>query len=216
MHTHLFLFGGGPPFTPNLRKRFAALTNGGPVVILYVPRTGKDWTSYASIYTKPLEEDGVSSFVHLPLSDAPTDEQLAQLKQCQGIIISGGETELYQRYLVATPIGDIIQSRFADGVPVAGFSAGALVSPERCVIPEIDQRDNQRLRLPGLALLKDAVVCVHYETWGEAAHLTQSFTEEATSRAFGLADESGIYLENQQLIETEGTDPVVLLRSPVV
>lgn len=78
MHTHLFLFGGGPPFTPNLRKRFAALTNDGPVAILYVPRPGKDWTSYASIYTEPLEEDGILSFVHLPLSDAPTDEQLAQ------------------------------------------------------------------------------------------------------------------------------------------
>jgi len=215
MPTHLFLFGGGPPFTPNLRTRFAALTNGGPVAILYVPRTGKDWTRYASIYMKPLQEDGISSFVHLPLSDVPTDGQLAQLKQCQGIIISGGETELYQQYLVGTPIGDIIQSRFADGVPVAGFSAGALVSPERCIIPEIDQRDNRRLRLPGLALLNDAVVCVHYETWGEAAHLVQSFTEETTSRAFGLADESGIYLRDQQLIETEGIDPVVLSRSPV-
>ncbi|WP_290783463.1 Type 1 glutamine amidotransferase-like domain-containing protein [Exiguobacterium sp. UBA6309] len=215
MRTHLFLFGGGPPFTPNLRKRFAALTNGGPVAILYVPRTGKDWVTYASIYTEALQEEGISSFVHLPLSDAPTDEQLAQLQQCQGIIISGGETELYQQYLVATPIGDIIQSHFVNGVPVAGFSAGALVSPERCVIPEIDQRDNRRLRLPGLALLKDAVVCVHYETWGEAAHLVKSFTEEGTSRAFGLADESGIYLRDQQLIETEGTDPVVLSRSPV-
>lgn len=100
-------------------------------------------------------------------------------------------------------------------MPVAGFSAGALVSPKRCLIPEIDQRDNQRLRLPGLALLKDAVVCVHYETWGEAAHLTQSFVEEGTTRAFGLADASGIYLEDQHLIETEGTDPVVLSRSPV-
>lgn len=196
MRTHLFLFGGGPPFTPNLRKRFAALTNGGPVAILYVPRTGKDWVTYASIYTEALQEEGISSFVHLPLSDAPTDEQLAQLQQCQGIIISGGETELYQQYLVATPIGDIIQSHFVNGVPVAGFSAGALVSPKRCVIPEIDQRDNRRLRLPGLALLKDAVVCVHYETWGEAPHLVKSFTEEGTSRAFGLADESGIYLRD--------------------
>jgi len=215
MHTHLFLFGGGPPFTPNLRTRFATLTNDGPVAILYVPRTGKDWTSYASIYTKLLEEDGILSFVHLPLSDAPTAEQLLQLKQCQGIIISGGETELYQRYLVDTEIGDIIQSRFANGVPVAGFSAGALVSPKRCLIPETDQRDNRRLRLPGLALLTDAVVCVHYETWGEAAHLVQSFTEESTDRAFGLADESGIYLRDQYLVETEGTDPVVLSRSPV-
>jgi len=215
MRTHLFLFGGNPPFTPNLQKRFAALTNGGPVAILYVPRTGKDWVTYASIYTEALQEEGISSFVHLPLSDAPTDEQLAQLQQCQGIIISGGETELYQQYLVATPIGDIIQSRFVNGVPIAGFSAGALVSPERCVIPEIDQRDNRRLRLPGLALLKDAVVCVHYETWGEAVHLVQSFTEEGTSRAFGLADASGIYLCDQYLIETEGTDPVVLSRSPV-
>ncbi len=215
MRTHLFLFGGGPPFTPNLRKRFTALTNGGPVAILYVPRTGKDWVTYASIYTEALQEEGISSFVLLPLSDAPTDEQLAQLQQCQGIIISGGETELYQQYLVATPIRDIIQSRFVNGVPVAGFSAGALVSPERCVIPEIDQRDNRRLRLPGLALLKDAVVCVHYETWGEASHLVKSFTEEGTSRAFGLADESGIYLRDQQLIETEGTDPVALSRSPV-
>ncbi|MEQ6389987.1 hypothetical protein RZN22_11740 [Bacillaceae bacterium S4-13-58] len=65
---HLFLFGGSPPFTYTLGKRFAdlALTSKGKVAILFLEREG--WERYMEKYTAVLEEYGVHDFVYLPLS----------------------------------------------------------------------------------------------------------------------------------------------------
>ncbi len=42
-----------------------------------------------------------------------------------GIIIGGGETELYHKYIVDTEVGIHIKNLYKEGIPVAGFSAGA-------------------------------------------------------------------------------------------
>lgn len=84
-----------------------------------------------------------------------------------GRIISGGETELYRQFIVDTMIGKQLVQMYQEGVPIVGFSAGALISPETCVIPPIDNRKNEHLFLKGLGLIKDYVVSVHFSRWDE-------------------------------------------------
>ncbi|AFS69445.1 Type 1 glutamine amidotransferase-like domain-containing protein [Exiguobacterium antarcticum] len=207
----LFLFGGGPPFTPSLCKTFVSCLNGtGPVALLYVPRPGSSWADYAPIYTDALAIFGITTFFHLPLSDSPTAEQLEQLAGSAGIIISGGETERYQQFIVETPIGALIQERFQHGVPVAGFSAGALLTPEECRIPAIDQRNGQALVLKGLGLLPDSVISVHYDTWQEETNLRQAFLSTSSTFGYGLPEQTGIHLKNGQLMQQEGPEAVLL------
>lgn len=213
INQQLFLFGGGPPFTSELCKTFVSCLNGtGPIALLYVPRLGSDWADYAPIYTDALTANGVTAFFHLPLSDSPTDEQLAELAASSGIVISGGETERYQQFIVGTPIGTLIQERFQHGVPVAGFSAGALLTPIECRIPAIDQRDGNALVLNGLGLLTDAVVSVHYDTWQEEANLRQAFRSTNSAFGYGLPERAGIHLKNNHLVQQEGPSPVLLQR----
>lgn len=212
MDQQLFLFGGGPPFTPMLCEQFVScLDQSGPVALLYVPRPDSSWADYAPIYTNALTANGATDFFHFPLSARPTSEQLEQLAGSAGIIISGGETERYQQFIVGTPIGAIIQERFQHGVPVAGFSAGALLTPDECRIPAIDQRNGQALVLKGLGLLADAVISVHYDTWQEETNLSEAFMTTASTFGYGLPEQSGIYLKNGQLMQQEGPE-VVLLR----
>lgn len=212
VNQHLFLFGGGPPFTPNLCQTFVSCLNGtGPVALLYVPRPGSSWSDYAPIYTEMLTAYGTTAFFHLPLSAKPTADQLEQLSTCAGIIISGGETERYQQFIVQTPIGAIIQDRFQHGVPVAGFSAGALLTPNECRIPAIDQRAGKALVLEGLGLM-DAVISVHYDTWQEETNLLQAFEATQSRFGYGLPEQAGIYLQDGQLIQQEGPEAVVLKR----
>ncbi|WP_026829449.1 Type 1 glutamine amidotransferase-like domain-containing protein [Exiguobacterium artemiae] len=207
----LFLFGGGPPFTPMLCQQFVScLGRSGPVALLYVPRPGSNWDDYAPIYTDALTTNGATDFFHFPLSARPTPEQLEQLAGSVGIIISGGETERYQQFIVGTPIGTIIQERFQHGVPVAGFSAGALLTPNECRIPAIDQRDGNALVLNGLGLLTDAVVSVHYDTWQEETNLYEAFSKTESTFGYGLPERSGIYLKNGRLMQQEGPEAVLL------
>lgn len=211
INQQLFLFGGGPPFTPGLCKTFVSCLNGtGPVALLYVPRPGSNWADYAPIYTDALTANGATDFFHFPLSARPTSAQLEQLAGSAGIIISGGETERYQQFIVDTPIGALIQERFQHGVPVAGFSAGALLTPNECRIPAIDQRNGQALVLQGLGLLADAVISVHYDTWQEETNLRQAFLSTSSTSGYGLPEGSGIYLKNGQLMQQEGPEAVLL------
>jgi len=209
----LFLFGGGPPFTSGLCKTFVSCLNGtGPIVLLYVPRPGSSWEEYAPIYTDALTANGATDFFHFPLSASPTPEQLKQLAGSAGIVISGGETERYQQFIVDTPIGTLIQERYQQGVPVAGFSAGTLLTPDECRIPAIDQRDGNALVLNGLGLLTDAVVSVHYDAWQEEANLRQAFRSTNSTFGYGLPERAGIHLKNNQLVQQEGPSPVLLQR----
>ncbi|MEH7381022.1 Type 1 glutamine amidotransferase-like domain-containing protein [Bacillus sp. JJ1533] len=204
--THLFLFGGGPPFNDKLGKRFADLAGSkvARIAILFLERPG--WQEYRPSYTQVLGNCDVQDFYYFALSETPTQEQLTQLEKCTGIIIGGGVTELYRTYIVDTPVGDTIRKMFYEGVPVAGFSAGALVSCEHCVISPEDTLKQEQQYLSGLGLLKHCVISVHFSEWGGEENLLEAIST-LNVPAYGIDENSGIYFKNEQLLEHEGSEP---------
>ncbi|MFS0821882.1 Type 1 glutamine amidotransferase-like domain-containing protein [Bacillus sp. 1P02SD] len=204
--THLFLFGGGPPFTDKLGERFARFAGNktAGVAILFLERPG--WQEYMPSYTKVLEGNGVHDFYYFALSEKPTQKQLAHLETCSGIIIGGGVTELYRTYIVDTPVGETIRKMFIEGVPVAGFSAGTLVSCEHCVISPEDTLQQEQLYLPGLSLIKNCVISVHFSEWNEEKNLIEAVSK-LNVPGYGIDENSGIYFKNGQLFDHEGNEP---------
>lgn len=201
---HLFLFGGNPPFGEILGRKFAdlSLNSKGKIAILFVERKG--WKEYMRRYTNVLEANGFTNFVYLPLSLNQTAQNINELLSCTGIIISGGETELYHKYIVDTEVGIHIKNLYKEGIPVAGFSAGALISPENCVIPPIDNARKQHLFLTGLGLIKDCVISVHYSKWNEEENLKTAISKVEVSIGYGIDDEEGLYFKNGTFSESEG------------
>ena len=203
-YRHLFLFGGGPPFGKKLGRKFAdhSLNNKGKIAILFVERDG--WEEYMWKYTNVLQQNGINEFVYLPLSLDMTNDSINELVSCTGIIIGGGDTELYHKYIVDSSVGIHIKKQYEQGVPVAGFSAGALISPENCIIPPIDNADGKHLFLTGLGLIKDCVISVHFSKWKEEKNLKKALSKVGVSIGYGIDDEEGLYFKNEILSETEG------------
>lgn len=201
---HLFFFGGSPPFTSNLGKRFAEISlNGeGRVAILFLERDG--WEAYMEKYTLVLKANGIEEYVYLPLSPKPSNESLHVLSSCSGIIIGGGETELYRNYIVDTLLGERIKELYNQGIPVAGFSAGALISPEYCVIPPIDNSQKKHFFLNGLGLIKNCVISAHFTKWNEEKNIKAALEKLNVPIGYGIDDDAGIYFENESLLEAEG------------
>ncbi|WP_249872865.1 Type 1 glutamine amidotransferase-like domain-containing protein [Oceanobacillus saliphilus] len=199
---HLFLFGGSPPFSKKLGKKFAdiAIRGEGKVAILFLERDG--WEKYMPKYTSVLKDNGIDEFVYLPLSPKPNYNTLKVLTSCTGIIIGGGETELYRSYIVDTRIGELIKELYQQGVPVAGFSAGALIIPANCVIPPIDNSQNKHLFLKGLGLIKDCVISVHYTKWEEEENLKAALIKLNATIGYGIDDEAALYFVNESVLET--------------
>lgn len=197
---HLFLFGGSPPFPEHAGKRFAYLC-AGKVAILFIERDG--WKAYMSKYTSVLEKHGIRNFLYIPLTSNPDETFVNELTSCSGVIIGGGDTELYRNYIVDTEIGAHINRMYQQGIPVAGFSAGALISPANCVIPPIDNSIREHLFLRGLGLIEDCVISVHYTKWNEEANLRAAMAKLHAPIGYGIDDDGYLYFENERLIEAE-------------
>ena len=201
---HLFLFGGSPPFGKILGREFAnlSLNDNGKVAILFIEKDG--WEEYMRKYKSVLEENGLVQFTYLPLSSKPSKSTIEELISCTGIIICGGETELYHNYIVATLMAKHIREMYEQGVPVSGFSAGALICPKNCVIPPIDNTENMHLFLNGLGLIKNCCISVHFTKWDEEENLKTALARTQLSIGYGIDDEAGIYFKNETLSLTEG------------
>lgn len=204
MDKHLFLFGGGPPFTTNMAKNFEekVITNNGPVSVLFVERDG--WEEYMPNYTNALIDLGISDFFILPLPSTPIDEVINCLNDSSGVIIGGGHTNLYAEYIVDTPISVAIKKRYEAGIPVAGFSAGALISPEVCIISPKDNDQGEFQKRKGLGLISNVVVAVHFTQWNDEEHLKEAANKYKDYMNFGIDEDTGIYLVNDQVETTEG------------
>ncbi|MDQ0272778.1 Type 1 glutamine amidotransferase-like domain-containing protein [Cytobacillus purgationiresistens] len=204
MDQHLFLFGGSLPFGEEFGKTYAELSSRseGSVVILCLDREG--WESYMPIYRNILESNGIEHFSYVLLSHRPSPSDLKLLSDCSGIIICGGNTERYRAYIVDTPIGEVIKERYKEGIPVAGFSAGALITPEHCVISPRDNEQEEQLFLQGLGFIKGCVLSAHFTKWDEEENIKKAMDLTGTSIGYGLDDEASIYFKNGQLASIEG------------
>lgn len=204
MDRHLFLFGGGPPFTSKLAKQFAkqVSTYGGKVALLILERA--NWQEYMPKYTNTLMEQGIREFNYIPLPTVSAEEASRILRNSSGIIIGGGNTELYAEFIVKTPISKVLKKQFSAGVPIAGFSAGSLICMDKCIVSAKDNADQVFKYQAGLGLLKDTVIAVHFSEWIEESHLRKAVTLFQPSLNFGIDEGTGLYFLNNKLIGREG------------
>ncbi|TCJ01696.1 Type 1 glutamine amidotransferase-like domain-containing protein [Cytobacillus praedii] len=204
MDTHLFLFGGGPPFTNKMAKLFVEKLKDKsvPISILFVDREG--WEDYMPKYTSALEEYNMNDFHLLPLSTTPIEQVMNCLRISSGIIIGGGDTNAYADYLVETPIAISIKDRFQEGAPVAGFSAGALISPNICVISPKDNPQNEFQYRKGLGLIEDHLFAVHFSEWNDEDHLRNAVNKIKAASNYGIDEKAGTYFLNGDLDSIEG------------
>ena len=204
MDKHLFLNGGGPPFTADLGKRFAskAAEGSAPVAVLFVEQEG--WEEYIPVYTQFLSEAGWTDFSYLPLPSTPVEVAVQHIRTSAGIIIGGGDTDLYADYIVDTAIGGAIKQSYESGVPVAGFSAGALISPELCIISAKDNESGQFDHRKGLNLVSDLLLSVHFTQWEDELHLRTAIRTFGDLPNYGIDEDTCIYLLNGQLEAIEG------------
>lgn len=204
MSSHLFLFGGGPPFTKTMAKKFVQLASMKvkPVSIIFVERDG--WEEYMPRYTEALQNEGANDFRYIPLPSTPMDEVIHNIRESSGIIIGGGNTNMYADYIVDTEISHAIKEKYKTGTPIAGFSAGALISPKECVISPQDNILQKFQHRPGLGLVENMVIAVHFSEWNDEEHLRNIASAFPYYQHYGIDEQSCLYCLNGMPVETDG------------
>jgi len=135
----IFLAGAGPDplvfpqvfdrFTDEVRKR--AGQGGTARIVVAVHSAAGNLQDVVDAYTEPLQARIECDIVVVPLR-AGTPADPAAFAGLDGLVVGGGLTPGYWEGL--QPVAGAIAELVTAGVPYLGFSAGAMVAPQRALI----------------------------------------------------------------------------------
>jgi len=161
----LFLLGGSEGTLDLVAEEFVPAAGGGEAVIALLFAFAHGWEDHLAEYTEPWGRRGATRYhIIAPEESGVLDVQKAstQLREATGLFIGGGDTACYHQLYAAEPMRSIIRARYRAGVPVGGLSAGALISPELCIVSENAPGGRCPRLASGLGLLSDLLVGVHF------------------------------------------------------
>ena len=196
--SHVFLFGGNPT-QPTPQTEFVTAAGGAEarLVLLLVRRDG--WERYLPRYVDPWTRLGVRDYrVIIPDEVHRLDPTRVcdELERATGVFIGGGHTETYHRLYAVGRVGETLVQRHHAGIPLAGSSAGALIMPCVCRLSPWDTDSGQAVTLPGLGVLSDVLVSVHFESRNDEPHILRAMVETRTPTAWGINDDACAVFRN--------------------
>jgi cyanophycinase len=202
------LSGGNPPLKKEYMKELLAQKNDPKIVILALYR--EEWKNYIEEkYIQPFIEIGVASF-HTILGDKVSEDEIIDgINKADILIISGGETTKYQETYCKETIRRALLKRNESGLPVIGFSAGAIIMGDKIAISPHDNKEQITLYRKGLGIYNDFLIGVHYSKWADQQHLKEAKKVTEYERAFGLDNQAYITFNETRGIDcTEGVHPM--------
>lgn len=178
-----------------------------PRIAIITVREPDDLTRHAADLRAALETVGsftphVTTIAEGELVDG------AALDNVDGIVIGGGLTPAYLAAVM--PLAARIRSLVDDGVPYLGFSAGAMIAPDRALIggwriggvevsPEDGAEELDEVTIePGLALC-DVTVDVHAVQWGNLSRLIATVDAGVVDGGIAIDERTALVLETGAL-----------------
>lgn len=207
MKTQLFLLGGSAAYEV-YADDFVEAAGGCSATIAVLAQTRAGWEKHRVEITQPWLDRGVSCFTPI----VPDDEigvvdhksALMVLSNATGVFISGGHTPTYHQLYVTDPIGAILRERHQDGIPIAGVSAGALISSEICQLTHDEAGAGDLRVVQGLCLVSGFVIGVHFSERNALADILTVMSKTRTEVGFGIDDSACVVCENGEFARVLG------------
>ena len=83
-------------------------------------------------------------------------------------------------------------------MPVAGLSAGALIALDVCVFDSNEIEQNSSRIVPGLGLVHDLLVEVHFTEWNRLPDLLEAMVQTGTHVGWGIDEAACMVVEEGQ------------------
>ncbi|MCP4536069.1 MAG: type 1 glutamine amidotransferase-like domain-containing protein [Chloroflexi bacterium] len=205
-HTLLFLI-GDTVANDAVAQAFVPAAGGSDAKIAVLLQNSAGWENYKSKYIEPWIQRGIFQIEPITPDENGTLDLTAVsaiLRDATGIFICGGHTPTYHRLYATEPIRSIIRERYHDGVPVAGVSAGALISLENCVLPADETGDTRLKIVSGLGLVNDIVIGVHFTERNDLPNVLDVMLQTQTRTAWGIDEPACAVFEDGQFKGTLG------------
>ncbi|MBD2201871.1 cyanophycinase [Calothrix sp. FACHB-1219] len=145
--------------------------------------------------------------------DAASSTALEAVNDATGIFFTGGDQARITSILKDTQLDEAIHKRFAEGIVVAGTSAGAAVMPDTMII-EGDSETNPRIEIvdigPGMGFLPGVIIDQHFSQRGRLGRLISALLQEPADLGFGIDENTAMVVTDNQ-IEVVGEGAVTIV-----
>src|SRR5215218_7418460 len=204
-------------------QRFLDLAGGNDARIAIIPTASGDPQESGEGYAKLFREMGAMSADWLRVeqrSDANADEALSLLREASGIFITGGDQSRLVELLVGTLVMDCIRTRNADGVIVAGTSAGASILSSLMMAGGTgvggDSNGSAARKgmvdvVAGFGLVQDIIIDQHFSQRGRLGRLLSVFAGTPGLIGIGLDEDTAALIDREGTLEALGSNMVTIV-----
>ena len=204
-------------------QRFVDLAGGNSARIAVIPTASEDPKGSGEGYAKLFRQIGAKEADWLRVekrSDASSAKAIGLLTRATGIFITGGDQARLVTLLAGTPVMECIRLRNADGVVVAGTSAGASIVAAHMMAggtgvggDSSDAAARKRMvdLVAGFGLLQDVIVDQHFSQRGRMGRLLSAFAANPGLLGIGLDEDTAVLIDREGELEVLGSNMVTIV-----
>jgi cyanophycinase len=204
-------------------QRFVDLAGGNDARIAIIPTASDDPQRSGEGYAQLFHEMGVKKADWLRVErreDANAEEALSLLREATGIFITGGDQARLVELLVGTLVMECIRTRNADGVIVAGTSAGASILSALMMAGgtgiggdsnESAARKGMVDVVAGFGLVQDIIIDQHFSQRGRLGRLLSVFAGTPGLIGIGLDEDTAALIDREGTLQALGSNMVTIV-----
>ncbi len=204
-------------------ERFVALAGGEAARIAIVPTASEDPEGMGQQYVEVFNKLGATAADWLRVeqrSDANAGPALDLLEEATGIFITGGDQARLVALMAGTLSMETIRRRNAEGVVVAGTSAGASIVGAHLMSGEnmLPHNSNDAAACKGMVelvagfgLLQDVIIDQHFSQRGRLGRLMTAYAANPGLLGIGLDEDTAVVIDREGTLEVLGSSMVTII-----
>lgn len=207
---------GGKLSDDHILERFIGLAGGRSARIAIIP-TASSEPDLGTWYERALARLGIERAKAIPLDercDCDDADWLEELGQATGIFITGGDQLRLTSIVGGTPAHAMIRRRFAEGVTVAGTSAGAAIM-SRFMIARGDEGSSPRAGMvtmaAGFGLVDGIIIDQHFRERDRLGRLLTAIAYAPENLGLGVDENTAAVISPDGVIEVMGAGAVTVV-----
>lgn len=201
---------------PRILQRFVELSGGPEADIVILPtasRLKESGLNYEALF-KAMGVARVDVMDFDTRRDCQEENRLARLSKASGIFFTGGNQLRLSTILGGTDVARTIRLRNAQGVTVAGTSAGAGFLSEHMIAfgreGSSPHADSVRLA-PGLGLTNRFIIDQHFRQRDRLGRLSAALAYNPFAIGIGLDEDTAAFISPDDTLEVEGSGAVTVV-----
>jgi cyanophycinase len=173
---------------------------------------GEVGSTYISVFERLGVED-VRVVDTARRENASDPKAIEDISQATGVFFTGGNQARITELLKDTELDQLLHKRFAEGLVIAGTSAGAAMMPDVMIV-EGEGETNPRMEVAqmdqGMGFLPGVVIDQHFAQRGRLGRLLSAVAQQPVVLGFGIDENTAIAVNGEE-IEVIGEHSVTVV-----